>query len=120
MEGRLRRGADGKGRAGLGRGKSRPMTGLCMTVAAALMADAGGLANGGFEEADADGRPKGWIFPAMLAKAGYEAAVAEDGPATGKRCGILAAPERAAAGSFGNLMQSLDAGPWRGKRVRFR
>src|SRR5688500_1641412 len=101
--------------------KSWPMIVTCKFIAAALLgSQAGGLVNGGFEEADATGRPKAWIFSDALTKAGYRIAVAEDGPAGGKRCGTLTAPVKPGQGMFGNLMQSLDATPWRGKRVRFK
>jgi len=96
------------------------MLALNLFLAASLVSQSNGLINGGFEDADASNRPKGWVFSDALSNAGYRATIADDHPKSGKHCGTLTTPAQPAAGLFGNLMQSLDAAPWRGKRVRFR
>jgi hypothetical protein len=80
-----------------------------------------GIVNGDMESVDAEGQLVGWRVPQALLDAGYLA-----GPEGGDvHAGALAAriDSRAATpgpNSFGNLMQSFDATPWRGKRVRYR
>lgn len=80
-----------------------------------------GIVNGGFEEQDPQGRPAGWVFPSTLEQAGYRLHVETDQPAAGKKCALLDATAiKPSDGMFGNLMQSIDAASFRGKRVRFR
>ncbi len=73
--------------------------------------------NGDFEEGVLSAVPKGWFVPAPSLGAGYAARLTEDGPKSGKRCACLSyegsvqPPE-----AFGNLMQAIDATPFRGKR----
>jgi hypothetical protein len=80
-----------------------------------------GLVNGDMESLDETGQLAGWRVPQTLRDLGYEAGPERDDV----HAGALAAriDSRAATptpNSFGNLMQSFDATPWRGKRVRYR
>ncbi len=77
------------------------------------------LQNGNFEEGAPGQLPKGWFVPKMSKDAGYRCVIAEDTALPGKRCALLTR-EGANSSSFGNLMQSLDAGPYRGKRIRLK
>jgi hypothetical protein len=97
------------------------MMGSWLLVAAMVSASqAGGISNGGFEEVDAGGRPKSWKFSEAQAKAGYRLAVTEDRPSEGNRSVTITSPDKPPQNMFGNLMQSFDAAPWRGKKVRFK
>src|SRR5262249_14719037 len=64
--------------------------------------------------------PTGWFFPPVIQ--GYGAKISGEGAKTGKRCAVVYRDPAATAGpnDFGNLMQSFEAGPFRGKRVRLR
>jgi C-terminal processing protease CtpA/Prc len=65
--------------------------------------------------------PEGWFVPVLSREGGYSAQLTEDRPKQGLRCVLLSG--EAAKGpnaSFGNLMQSFDATPYRGRRVRLR
>ncbi|MGP0069781.1 MAG: S41 family peptidase [Isosphaeraceae bacterium] len=65
--------------------------------------------------------PSGWFVPIPSREGGYSAQLTEDRPKQGRRCVLLSgeAAKRPNA-SFGNLMQSFDATPYRGRRVRLR
>jgi C-terminal processing protease CtpA/Prc len=61
--------------------------------------------------------PPGWISPTVLF--GYKGELTTDSPKQGKQCvRVSGAPTEARA--FGNVMQSIDATPYRGKHVRLR
>jgi len=63
----------------------------------------------------------GWFVPRPVKEQGYSAAVDADSPPGGSHSLRLQAPESGPpAGSFGNLMRSFDAAPYRGQRIRFR
>ena len=80
-----------------------------------------GIANGGFEEQDDRDLPVGWVFPPVLVQAGYRVRVETVSPLVGEKCALLDATTiRPSDRAFGNLMQSIDATEFRGKRVRFR
>jgi len=71
-----------------------------------------------FEEGGLGQVPTGWISPTAPTVA---AELVEDQPKSGKRCALLHSTSTTAAGpAFGNLMQAIDATPFRGHRVRFR
>ena len=63
------------------------------------------------------GSLEGWFAPAALAD--YKAAWVSEGCAKGGGCAEVG-PVTAAPKNFGNLMQSIDATPYRGKRIRYR
>lgn len=76
------------------------------------------LTNGGMEDGDAGQAPPGWSF---YTNCGATAVLDEHQPfAGGKAAAIDASQATGSAKGFSNLMQSLDAKPWQGKRVRFR
>lgn len=71
-------------------------------------------------ESDSSGRsPDGWFVPGPVASAGWQAVVREDiGGRSGKCVALSRSPAApASAGAMGNLMQMVDAAPFRGKRV---
>lgn len=73
-----------------------------------------------FETGTAGELPPGWVSPTV--KMGYTAALATDSPKQGKQCVTVSGTPVVDTGrpSFGNVMQQIDATPYRGKRVRFR
>lgn len=77
------------------------------------------LQNGSFEEGEPGQPPKGWLLPKACKDAGFRCVIAEDVALPGKRCALLTL-EGAPSATFGNLMQNLDAKPYRGKRVRLK
>ena len=96
-----------------------------IAVAAGILAGAGlALAQGPLNPDLEDGQlgklPTGWFLPQPSADAGYSAELTEDGPRSGKRCAVLGRTAAAPPRGFGNLMQSFDAAPFRGQRVRFK
>lgn len=58
-------------------------------------------------------------MPEACRDAGYRADIAEEGAAAGRRSALLTREEKT-GDSFGNLMQTFDARPFRGKRFRLR
>jgi predicted esterase len=80
------------------------------------------LSDPGLEVADV-GTPtekSGWMFMATPGEAGYRIASETDQVIAGKRCARLEQEGKFEGIGFGNLMQVIDAAPYRGKRVRFR
>jgi C-terminal processing protease CtpA/Prc len=64
--------------------------------------------------------PAGWFLPVPSREAGYTARLTDNRPMQGKRSSLLSREvAKGPASSFGNLMQSFDAIPFRGQRVRF-
>jgi C-terminal processing protease CtpA/Prc len=79
------------------------------------------LRNPGFEEGTAGGFPPGWGGSRLTSGGGYAIQTVEEQPARGNRCVQMAlVGDRPPDQRFGNLLQSIDAVPFRGKRVRFR
>lgn len=70
----------------------------------------------------ADGKlgelPPGWRLAKSSLESGYTCQLAEDTKLKGKRCAVIS--QKGTAQAVGNLMQSLDAKPYRGKRIRLR
>ena len=64
--------------------------------------------------------PPGWFSPTK--QAGYTAALSTEGAKQGKQCVRVNGAPTPVEGkpAFGNVMQQIDATPYRGKRVRFR
>lgn len=80
-----------------------------------------GLVNGDMESVDAEGRLVGWRVPGTLLEAGYEIGPEREDVHAGAGAARLdARAVEPSPNSFGNLLQSLDAQPWQGKRVRYR
>lgn len=64
--------------------------------------------------------PPGWISPTV--RYGYTGALSAEKPKQGKQSVRLSGPSANPEGGrgFGNVMQTIDAKPYRGKRIRFR
>jgi C-terminal processing protease CtpA/Prc len=79
-----------------------------------------GLVNLDFEQGDLGQIPTGWFSPTK--KLGYTAKLTDENPKSGKQCALLYSESEVKPdiNGFGNLMQVIDAMPYRGKRVRFR
>ncbi|HEX5052155.1 MAG TPA: hypothetical protein VFZ65_10305, partial [Planctomycetota bacterium] len=76
------------------------------------------LANAGLEQGSPGEAPTGWFFSSSC---GGKASIDADEPFAGAQSALIDASAPTGSGQlFSNLMQSLDAQPWRGKRVRFR
>ena len=85
----------------------------CALTAAALAGPPGRHYD--FEADPVGGAPEGWFVPAAVAAAGTTARVTDNTPAHGARCVEIV---KTGTNLFGNLMQSFDAAPYRGLRVR--
>jgi hypothetical protein len=72
--------------------------------------------NVGLEDGDLGETPTWWIVPTH----GYHATLTEDNPKSGNRCVALARTKHEKESPFGNIMQTVDATRYRGKRVRLR
>jgi hypothetical protein len=75
-----------------------------------------GPRNIGFNEGAPGEVPPGWLVPGR--SAGYSAELRAEGCKVGPLCAAVLVPPRQPANSFGNLMQSFDAIPYRGKTIR--
>ncbi len=73
------------------------------------------LQNGNFEAGQPDAVPPGWKVTTSATR-GF---LSRSEPAQGEKCAVLMREGTPGADDFGNLMQVLDATPYRGKRVRF-
>jgi len=76
-----------------------------------------GPANPALEEGAVGEAPAGWFF---ASQSGGKAALDATTPFQGALSVLLDATEAQGEQRFANLMQSIDAAPWRGERVRFR
>jgi C-terminal processing protease CtpA/Prc len=80
-----------------------------------------GPANPSLEEGKVGSVPAGWFLPGPCRDAGYTAELTEEQPQQGKRSALLRRDAaKGPAPAFGNLMQNIDAAPFRGRRIRFR
>ena len=86
---------------------------LCLLPAATAQV---GLENPDFERDTVGQPPRGWFVPTP----GYTAAVTETRPHRGQRCARLSSDDTDDQAPFGNIMQTVDATPYRGRRVRLR
>jgi hypothetical protein len=73
-------------------------------------------ANLDFERGKPGEAPVRWFVPKVP---GYRVGISDEDPKSGKQC-VLIERDAEEAGHFGNVMQRIDAGPFRGKRVRYR
>jgi hypothetical protein len=69
-----------------------------------------------FEESAPGEVPAGW----HATVAGYRAETSAEKPQSGVRCAVLSLPGPSSSSPFGVLMQSVDAAPYRGHRLRLR
>lgn len=88
--------------------------------ASARAAVAGGPTNLDFESGSPGEPPPGWIVPKVLADQGFHATLTTNSPAHGKQCVEIRWPvdNKPAKSAFANLMQRVDAAPFRGKRIK--
>ena len=91
------------------------LTVICLFAAPISLAQ-DSLQNPDFEQGEVGKLPQGWFTPT----AGYTAVTVEDRPHGGKRCARLSSDQGENQGPFGNIMQSFDATPYRGKQIRLR
>jgi C-terminal processing protease CtpA/Prc len=74
-----------------------------------------------FEDGKPGELPIGWVEPGFSIKNEYKAFITKDEPKSGKKCLELNRLEKPFNDSIvGAVMQSIDAKPYRGKRIRFR
>ena len=64
--------------------------------------------------------PPGWIVPAPVANTGFTAKLIATGPIEGQRAMVVTNEKEDGGAGFGNVMQSVDATSYRGKRVCFK
>jgi hypothetical protein len=81
---------------------------------------AAAAANLDFEAGELGGSPPDWIFPEACAAGGFRAAVVEDEPRRSRAAQIDRGGPFERPSPFGNLMQKIDAAPYRGRTVSFR
>jgi len=93
-------------------------TAIAALLLAAAAAPADGPANPGFEQGDEGAAPAGWTVPAPARDAGYRARTEDEHAYAGEHCARLAFEGDGTPSTFGNLMQSIDARPFRGQRIR--
>ncbi len=74
------------------------------------------LTNMDFEEGENGQPPPGWRFPKAAQDNGYRWTITTENPFQGKQCALFAGR----SASFGAVFQSINAAPYRGKRVRFK
>jgi hypothetical protein len=91
-----------------------------LAIMLAVQAAQPALRNGGFEEGDSTGVPAGWVAGPTNAAAGYRVTLSEDSPKGGARAALVAREPGATGAGFGNIMQRLDAAPFRDRRVTLR
>jgi C-terminal processing protease CtpA/Prc len=95
------------------------LTFLLLVFSASLLAQSGPV-NLGFEDGPIGGVPEGWFVPSGIRKAGGSAELTDQNPKSGKRSAKVTYAPNGSEIPFGNLMQSFDAAPYRGKAIRFR
>ena len=93
---------------------------VALVLLLALQPGQPALQNGDFEEGALGSPPPGWVFRQTSADAGYTVTLTSDTPKSGARAALLARDLEVKQAGFGNLMQSVDAAPFRGRRVTYR
>jgi hypothetical protein len=90
--------------------------GFVTAGAHAAATDRDALLNPGFEVGAVAALPDDWAAPEIP---GYATTNSDDDPLEGAQCATMVCTGEA-AGPFGNLIQRIDATPYRGQRIRFR
>lgn len=100
------------------------------TTASARPAEGGGRpgskrltapANLDFEIGDVGKPPVDWIVPAGINNFNFQVTASDDNPCNGKRCVLIShKPNEYFGETFGSLKQLIDAGSYRGKKMRLR
>jgi hypothetical protein len=94
-----------------------------MTGKDSLPQEITGPVNLDFEEPQFRKVTRGWFSPDKRYTPHYEVKLISDGAYKGKQCAEILStgkPEGQEFSEFGNIMQTFDAGPFRGKTMRFR
>jgi erythromycin esterase len=73
-----------------------------------------------FEDGPLAGAPKGWTTSRQAAEEGWTVLVTDRDPFEGKFAVAISRARTDAPKTFGNVLQRIDATPWRGKRIRLR
>jgi len=74
--------------------------------------------NLGFEVGSRGDIPKGWLNPG--APNGYTVRLTDQNPKSGSLCAVIEFTGQGQPSGYGNLMQTVDATPYRGKQIRFK
>jgi len=78
------------------------------------------LVNSGFEDGTLGQPAPGWSAPPAMLEAGYSIRTVEEKPESGKKClQISRAGAKKSPQDFGASAQTIDATPYRSKRIRF-
>ena len=78
-------------------------------------------ANPDFEEGEVGKVPVGWTTPPTMSRFGFEAAVSEERPSSGKRSAMLSRSGETYYGeTSGSLTQRIEATAYRGKHIKLR
>lgn len=79
------------------------------------------FSNGSLESWSDDGSPEAWLMPPTMKRSGYRLSKESDQVYAGSAAALVDSTSvDATASMFGNLVQSIDATPFRGKRIRYR
>lgn len=74
-----------------------------------------------FESGERGDPPPGWVSPTGLGSKNFVAATSDDHPRTGVYCAVIRRlPGQHAGEAFGSLSQSIEATPYRNKRILLR
>jgi len=84
------------------------------------VANVAGITNSDFELGTAGEPPPGWYVPKALKAQGFSAILTTNQPNHGNQCAEIRWPcdRKPSASQFANLMQSVDATPWRNPRIK--
>ncbi|HZJ17782.1 MAG TPA: S41 family peptidase [Chthoniobacteraceae bacterium] len=77
------------------------------------------ITDGGFEQAAVGAAPPGWFVPPVVTQDGWTTRVVGEEAVEGQRCAVIERSAAEAPKAFGNLMRTLEAQSYRGKRLRF-
>lgn len=94
-----------------------PVLFLLLLAAFSCFAESAGPVNLDFESGAPGEVPPGWIAPTKAL--GYPAVLSAESPKQGRQCARVGGRPQS-ADAFGNVMQTIDATAYRGKRVRLR
>lgn len=92
---------------------------ICLIPLGSALCQDGQFTNPDFEMGGHGQAPVGWFIPRVLAEQGFTAVLSAKEPQSGNLCVEICWPTDATVRApFANLMQSVDAALWRGKRIK--
>jgi len=92
---------------------------ICLISFASAPGQNARLINPDFEEGEPGQIPGGWLIPRVILEQGFSAVITSNDPQSGKYCVEIRWPtEGTPTAPFSNLMQSIDATAWHGKRIK--